>query len=201
MSLFKRRDFFLKSFIGLIGTGLLLSSKKPSKDNNFVWHGETDIVVIGAGTGLVGAITALKKGLKVVVLEKARSAGGTTAISGGVAWVPNNHVMKREGFADSKSNSLKYLNQLSQGQADQELIEAFATEGPRMVKFVEDNTSLKWRVSKIMGEASEYHTDWEGSVLKGRSIEPDTGGPDGAHIGGILISHLKNTFKKNDFKF
>ena len=111
MSLFKRRDFFLKSFIGLLGTGLLLSSKKPSKDNNFVWHGETDIVVIGSGTGLVGAITALKKGLKVVVLEKARSAGGTTAISGGVAWVPNNHVMKREGFTDSKSNSLKYLNQ------------------------------------------------------------------------------------------
>ena len=74
MSLFKRRDFFLKSFIGLLGTGLLLSSKKPSKDNNFVWHGETDIVVIGAGTGLVGAITALKKGLKVVVLEKARAA-------------------------------------------------------------------------------------------------------------------------------
>ena len=65
MSLFKRRDFFFKSFIGLIGTGLLLSSKKSSKDNNFVWHGETDIVVIGAGTGLVGAITALKKGLKL----------------------------------------------------------------------------------------------------------------------------------------
>ena len=103
--------------------------------------------------------------------------------------------MKREGFTDSKDNSLKYLHQLSQGQADQELIEAFATEGPRMVKFLEDNTLLKWRVSKIMGEASEYHTDWEGSVLKGRSIEPDTGGQDGAHFGGILISHLLNTFK------
>ena len=30
-----------------------------------------------------------------------------------------------------------------------------------------------------MGEASEYHTDWEGSVLKGRSIEPDTDGTEG----------------------
>ena len=196
MSLFKRRDFFLKSLIGLIGTGFLLSSKKQFKDNNnFKWHGETDVVVIGAGTGLVGAIVALKKGLRVVVLEKASSPGGTTAISGGVAWVPNNHVMKREGFTDSKANSLKYLNQLSQGQADQELIEAFAKEGPRMVKFLEDNTSLKWRVSKIMGEASEYHPDWEGSVLKGRSIEPDTAGPVGAHFGGVLISNLLKTFK------
>ena len=135
MNLFKRRDFFLKSLIGLIGTGFLLGSKKQFKDNNnFKWHGETDIVVIGAGTGLVGAIVALKKGLRVVVLEKASSPGGTTAISGGVAWVPNNHVMKREGFTDSKANSLKYLNQLSQGQADQELVEAFAKEGPPSTK-------------------------------------------------------------------
>ncbi len=196
MSLFKRRDFFLKSFIGLIGTGFLISSKKQLKvNNNFIWHGETDIAVIGSGTGLVGAIAALKKGLRVVVLEKASSPGGTTAISGGVAWVPNNHVMKREGYTDSKTNYLKYLNQLSQGQADQELIDVFAKEGPRMVKFLEDNTSLKWRVSKIMGEASEYHTDWEGSVLKGRSIEPDTEGPVGAHFGGVLISYLLRTFK------
>ncbi len=82
MNLFKRRDFFLKSLIGLIGTGFLLSSKKQFKDkNNFKWHGETDIVVIGAGTGLVGAIVALTKGLRVIVLEKASSPGGTTAIS------------------------------------------------------------------------------------------------------------------------
>ena len=77
----KRRDFFLKSFIGVVGTGLLLGSKRQFKDdNNFIWHGETDIAVIGAETGLVGAITALKKGLRVVVLEKASSPGGTTGI-------------------------------------------------------------------------------------------------------------------------
>ena len=137
---------------------------------------------------------ALKNGLRVVILEKAASPGGTTAISGGVAWVPNNHVMNREGFNDSKADTLKYLNQLSQGQADQGLIEAFATEGPRMVKFLEDNTSLKWRVSQIMGEASEYHTDWEGSVLKGRSIEPDSDAPFGSHLGGYLVSYLLKAF-------
>ena len=191
----KRRDFFWKSLLGVVGTGLLLGAKKKFKDqDNLIWHGETDIAVIGAGTGLVGAITSLKKGLRVVILEKAASPGGTTAISGGVAWVPNNHVMKREGFNDSRANTLTYLNQLSQGQADQELIEAFATEGPRMVKFLEDNTSLKWRVSKIMGEASEYHTDWQGSVPKGRSIEPDSGAPLGAHLGGYLVSYLLKAF-------
>ena len=192
----KRREFIFKSIIGFLGTGFLLGAgtkKTPKDQNNIIWHDETDIAVIGAGTGLVGAITALKQGSRVVVLEKASSPGGTTAISGGVAWVPNNHVMKREGFNDSKANALIYLNQLSQGQADQELIEAFATEGPKMIKFLEDNTSLKWRVSKIMGEASEYHTDWQGSLPKGRSIEPDFG-PLGAHLGGYLVSYLLKAF-------
>ena len=195
----KRREFIFKSIIGFLGTGLLLGAgtkKTPKDQNNIIWHDETDIAVIGAGTGLVGAITALKQGLRVVVLEKASSPGGTTAISGGVAWVPNNHVMKREGFNDSKANALTYLNQLSQGQADQELIEAFATEGPKMIKFLEDNTSLKWRVSKIMGEASEYHTDWQGSLPKGRSIEPDFG-PLGAHLGGYLVSYLLKAFNNS----
>ena len=66
MGLFKRRDFFFKSFIGLLSTGFLLSLKKPLKDNNFIWHGETDIVVIGSGTGLAGAITAQKKDLELL---------------------------------------------------------------------------------------------------------------------------------------
>jgi len=80
----KRRDFFWKSLIGVVGTGLLLGAKKSFKDeDNLVWHDETDIAVIGAGTGLVGAIAALKNGLRVVILEKAASPGGTTAISGG----------------------------------------------------------------------------------------------------------------------
>lgn len=191
----KRREFFFKSLLGIAGIGLLLGLKEQKdEEDNITWHDETDIAVIGAGTGLVGAITSLKKGLRVVVLEKAASPGGTTAISGGVAWIPNNHVMEREGFSDSRVKTLTYLNQLSQGQADQELIEAFAQEGPRMIKFLEDNTSLKWRVSKIMGEASEYHTDWEGSVLKGRSIEPDTNAPMGVHLGGHLISFLLEAF-------
>lgn len=193
----KRREFFFKSLLGIAGIGLLLGLKNQDKDvdqDNITWHGETDIVVIGSGTGLVGAITSLKKGLRVVVLEKAVSPGGTTAISGGVAWIPNNHVMKREGFIDSRIKTLTYLNQLSQGQSDKELIEAFAKEGPKMIKFLEDNTSLRWRVSKIMGEASEYHTDWQGSVLKGRSIEPDSGAPTGALLGGHLISYLLEAF-------
>ncbi|SVE36104.1 uncharacterized protein METZ01_LOCUS488958, partial [marine metagenome] len=192
-----RREFFLKSILGLASLGFLFGFKQSKTEDDKVsnWDMETDVVVVGSGTGLVGAITAASKGMDVIVIEKASSPGGNTAISGGVAWIPNNPVMKREGYKDSKEKTLKYLNQLSQGQSTNELIEAFATEGPKMINFLEENSSLKWRVSKIMGEAAEYHPDWLGSVKKGRSIEPDVSGVEpGILLGGHLISYLLQSF-------
>jgi 3-oxosteroid 1-dehydrogenase len=42
-----------------------------------------------------------EKGFKTVILEKTDMFGGSTAMSGGVIWIPNNPVMRRAGVADS----------------------------------------------------------------------------------------------------
>ena len=48
-----------------------------------------DLLVVGSGAaGLTTAIVAKKRGLNVVVIEKEPVFGGTTALSGGVLWVP-----------------------------------------------------------------------------------------------------------------
>ncbi|AXJ90258.1 hypothetical protein DKP84_09070 [Acinetobacter pittii] len=71
---------------------------------------ECDLVVVGAGAGgLSTAITAKKKGLNVIVLEKDDVFGGTTAFSGGVLWVPGNHHAKQNGIQDSREAALTYL--------------------------------------------------------------------------------------------
>ncbi len=156
--------------------------------NKTHWDREYDIVVIGSGTGLVAALVAAKEGKKVLVLEKSSAPGGNTVVSGGVFWVPNNRVMKREGISDSRENATAYLQQLAQGQGSDEIIDAFVDQGPEMVDFLENNTRLDFRVSKLMGDVADYHPEWKGSVLKGRSLEPVQ--MQVSMAGGLLVSGI-----------
>jgi 3-oxosteroid 1-dehydrogenase len=55
----------------------------------------TDVIVIGSGAaGLLAACKAADAGLSVTVFEKHALLGGTSAVSGSVMWIPNNHLMK-----------------------------------------------------------------------------------------------------------
>lgn len=169
-----RRGFLGAAAGGIaLGTSVLACSDDAGTTDR-KWDLETDVVVVGTGTGLVGGITAAVSGLKVVALEKRSVVGGSTGHSGGVAWVPNNHAMAAEGIEDSRDNALTYLTQLAQGQADQELLDAFVDGGPEMLRFLEEHSRLRFRVSTIMGDSADYHPEWPGAVQKGRSVEPIT---------------------------
>ena len=63
---------------------------------------ECDLIVVGSGAaGLATAITAKKRGLDVIVLEKEPVFGGTTALSGGVLWIPMNPHGRKQNPADT----------------------------------------------------------------------------------------------------
>ena len=52
---------------------------------------EYDVVVLGTGAaGLTAAVRAAADGARVGLFERADQVGGTSAWSGGVAWLPNN---------------------------------------------------------------------------------------------------------------
>ena len=74
------------------------------------WDTSVDFVVVGSGAGgMTAALTAHSQGASAVVLEKTERFGGTTGLSGGVIWVPNNASMQHRGLADSAEDGLAYL--------------------------------------------------------------------------------------------
>ena len=65
-----------------------------------------DVIVLGTGAaGLVAALAAHEAGATVGLYEKADVVGGTTALSGGIVWVPNNPHMAAAGLADSRDEA------------------------------------------------------------------------------------------------
>ncbi|UOO93621.1 FAD-dependent oxidoreductase [Vitreoscilla stercoraria] len=126
-----------------------------------------DLVIIGSGAGgLSTAITATKRGLNVIVVEKEAVYGGTTAFSGGVLWVPNNPHAQKQGINDSREAAVKYLQNEAGEYFDAEAAAIFFENGPKMVEFFERETSVKF----VPTLYPDYHPTVEGGVDIGRSI-------------------------------
>lgn len=110
------------------------------------WDQEFDVVVLGSGAaGLTAALAAAVAGATVQVFEKAQTVGGTTAVSGGIAWIPShNRCPDRELTPDA---ALQYLHAQSFGSMDDELVETFVQTGPAMLDFVESHSGLRFEVA------------------------------------------------------
>lgn len=110
------------------------------------WDHEVDVVVLGSGAaGLTAALTAAASGATVEVYEKASALGGTTAVSGGIVWIPAHHRS-----ADGEltvEDAMAYLRAQSLGYMDDELVETFVRTGAAMLDFVEENSDLVFEVA------------------------------------------------------
>lgn len=128
---------------------------------------EYDVVVVGSGAaGLVCAITAKKRGLSVVVLEKEPVFGGTTALSGGVLWVPLNAHGRKQNPEDSVEAVRTYLVHETGSMFDEAATQAFIENGPKMVDFLERETEMQF----VPTMYPDYHPDAPGGAHIGRSI-------------------------------
>jgi 3-oxosteroid 1-dehydrogenase len=102
-----------------------------------------DVIVAGSGAaGLTAALAAASAGARTLVLEASPHWGGSTGMSGGHVWVPNNHHMAEAGVDDSPEDALRYCLAHSAGR-DEDLIRAFLDAAPRMARFVEEHSELR----------------------------------------------------------
>jgi 3-oxosteroid 1-dehydrogenase len=129
----------------------------------------TDVVVVGSGAAaLTAALSARHGGAEVVLLEKSGLIGGTTAMSGGLVWVPNNRHMREEGVADSTEEAFAYVQRLTGGRRSDADARVVVEAGPSMIEFLESTTDIRFETL----DKPDYHPEFDGAKARGRCLAP-----------------------------
>ena len=133
-----------------------------------------DVIVVGSGGGLCGAATAAANGLETLLIEKQPLLGGSTAMSGGVLWLPNNPLMQADGVPDSLDEALTYFDSVIGDVGPASSLDrrtAYVTQGATMVRFLQERGM---RFERCEGYSDYYAgvPDIRGGNARGRSIEP-----------------------------
>ena len=132
------------------------------------WDYETDLVVVGSGGGgMTAALTAKLEGLDSLVLEKTEYYGGSTAISGGGVWIPNNHLMAEAGIEDSVDKVRTYLKNIVGDRVPEANLEAFIIHASKMLRYITKLPHIEFR---IMESYSDYYAEKPGGTMGGRGI-------------------------------
>jgi 3-oxosteroid 1-dehydrogenase len=130
----------------------------------------TPVIVVGSGAAaLAAALAAARSGARVTVLERAPRLGGTTAISGGIAWLPCSRAATEAGVEDSPAAALEYLRALGRGDFDDDLAATFVNDAARVAQVIEDHSPLQW---VALPDWPDYQAELPGGCLGGRSIWP-----------------------------
>jgi 3-oxosteroid 1-dehydrogenase len=134
------------------------------------WDCEVDVLVVGSGAGaMVAAITACDHGGEVLLIEKGEQYGGSSAMSGGGLWIPNNHLMAGVGIQDTPEDALEYLKATTGGVVPEERLQAYVDKAPEMVRYLCAHTRLQM---VAMAEYPDYYPAAPGYRPGGRALEP-----------------------------
>lgn len=133
------------------------------------WDKEVDLLVIGTGAGgMSAAVRGHDLGLDVLLIESSDKYGGSTAMSGGVCWVPSNPHMKDHGIEDNDTDAFNYLKYITHGKVADEHLQHFIVESKRMVEYLEANTRIEF---DSLDKYTDYYPEAPGGRNGGRSME------------------------------
>jgi 3-oxosteroid 1-dehydrogenase len=135
------------------------------------WDASVDLLIAGSGGGgMAAALAAVDSGIEPLIVEKQTLVGGSTGMSGGMVWLPNNPLMRADGIADSHEDGMAYFDDVvgDIGAASTlERREMFLTAGSEMVDFL---VRKGVRLVRCPGW-SDYYPNHKGGNAAGRSVE------------------------------
>ena len=141
--------------------------KKGERVNSRV----VDIVVVGSGAGgMTAALAAHEAGLDVLLVEKTRYYGGSTARSGGGIWIPCNHLMSAAGAVDSFEAARSYLDATVGEGSPRASRDMFLRQSVKMLEWLGRKSDLQCRY--VQGY-SDYYPELPGGSALGRAVEPE----------------------------
>ena len=130
-----------------------------------------DLIVVGSGGGsMAAALAAVKLGKSVAILEKRDKVGGSTSFSGGVWWVPANHLLAEQGISDSIDLAREYFDVAVtyEGPGVTPLRrDALLRGAPRVIAFLRE---LGLKVRRPYHDWPDYYDDLPGGLPAGRSL-------------------------------
>jgi succinate dehydrogenase/fumarate reductase flavoprotein subunit len=129
-----------------------------------------DVVVLGTGAaGLAAALTAKALGASVGLFEKSTKIGGTTAVSGGIPWIP---AHERPEVADppTAEEAMTYLRAQAGGKMDEELTRVYVGGAAPTLEFIEAHTPIRFTLAEGF---LDYKPELPGARPEGgRSFNP-----------------------------
>ncbi len=135
------------------------------------WDRSVDLLIVGSGGGgMVAGLAALDCGLEPLIVEKQGLIGGSTGLSGGIVWLPNNPLMRAEGVVDSHEEGLAYLADVVGdigAPSSPQRREMFLTAGYEMINFL---IRKGVRLVRCVGW-SDYYSNHKGGNASGRAVE------------------------------
>jgi 3-oxosteroid 1-dehydrogenase len=119
---------------------------------------------------MLAALRAHDLGLSVVLVEKADVYGGTSAISGGGIWIPNNRHAKRSGLKDSPEAAKAYVEASVGDSVEAERIAAYLDAASRMADYLDEKTRVRYAVA---AQYPDYYPSLPGALAGGRTLDPE----------------------------
>jgi 3-oxosteroid 1-dehydrogenase len=135
------------------------------------WDHSVDLLIVGSGAGaMTAAVCAHDLGASTLLIEKTDQYGGSSAMSGGSLWIPNNLYMKQAGIKDTPEEALSYLKGVTRGTVPEEKLRAYVEWAPEMLRYMTDHTPLRML---SMLTYTDYYPEVPGGKPGARSIEAD----------------------------
>jgi 3-oxosteroid 1-dehydrogenase len=170
------------------------------------WDKEVDVLVVGSGAGgMLCALKAAADHADVLVVEKEKLWGGTSATSGAGIWIPGSDVAREAGFEDNLDDAFKYVRNLSAKNVPDANIRAFVDNAASMLRWLMANTPIDYMAFPY----PDYHAENPGGSptgfrthmplpLDGRALGKDVEtlrfSSPAANLFGYLNWHFDETY-------